>query len=276
MTKLTKLLANREPKTEAVKPMSYILDALKRADSERERGVVPGLHAQPVPLDSSNQAASRALGPLVLLVALGLLLLLCLILWRWLSPSPAPVSAAMPAAPQIIAAAPLAAPIPVRPAHEQPPSLAGAISVTPEVAKNPASNPATAPRMVLAPAQLTPAPSSVERAQDRAEPETRSTPSRALPPPAQPANAQATPAATPAPGGRVVPLAELPADLRLAMPKMVISGATYANNPAYRMLIINGQVFHEGEKLATDLLLEQIGPKSAVLNYKGQRYSVGY
>ena len=29
--------------------MSYILDALRRADAERERGNVPGLHAQPMP-----------------------------------------------------------------------------------------------------------------------------------------------------------------------------------------------------------------------------------
>ena len=29
--------------------MSYILDALKRADAERERGTVPGLRAQTVP-----------------------------------------------------------------------------------------------------------------------------------------------------------------------------------------------------------------------------------
>ena len=28
--------------------MSYILDALKRAEAERERGAVPGLHSQPL------------------------------------------------------------------------------------------------------------------------------------------------------------------------------------------------------------------------------------
>ena len=28
--------------------MSYILDALRRADAERERGTVPGIHAQPI------------------------------------------------------------------------------------------------------------------------------------------------------------------------------------------------------------------------------------
>ena len=47
-------------------------------------------------------------------------------------------------------------------------------------------------------------------------------------------------------------------------------------HPAYRMLIINGEVFREGEKPAPDLQLEQIRAKAAVLNFKGLRYSVAY
>ena len=71
-------------------------------------------------------------------------------------------------------------------------------------------------------------------------------------------------------------MGELPPDVRQALPKLVVSGATYSDNPAWRMLIINGQVFREGEKPAADLQLEQIRPKSAVLNYKGQRYLMAY
>ena len=37
--------------------MSLILDALRKADAERERGAVPGLHAQPAPPD---EPAARA------------------------------------------------------------------------------------------------------------------------------------------------------------------------------------------------------------------------
>ena len=42
--------------------MSYILDALRRADAERERGAVPGLHAQPVPPVSADAAGSGGPG----------------------------------------------------------------------------------------------------------------------------------------------------------------------------------------------------------------------
>ncbi|MFO1267813.1 MAG: hypothetical protein U1F67_14180 [Rubrivivax sp.] len=39
--------------------MSYILDALRRAESERERGQVPGLHAQPVPVGVGEEPPRR-------------------------------------------------------------------------------------------------------------------------------------------------------------------------------------------------------------------------
>jgi general secretion pathway protein B len=80
-----------------------------------------------------------------------------------------------------------------------------------------------------------------------------------------------TPPASPSPV-----LSELPENLRQALPKLAISGSIYSETAAHRMLIINGQVFHEGEKPAPDLELEQIKPKTAVFNFKGQRYSVGY
>ncbi len=262
--------------------MSYILDALKRADSERERGLVPGLHAQPVPTDTPTHGGYRAVKPFMLVLTGVGLVLLCVMLWRWLGPDAAPVSVRS-AVPQTVAPTPVTESVTARPAPEKPSLPPPAVSATPESAPSP--GPLQTPRMVMAPAQISPAPAStLERGQNPPEPEARSTPSRPLPPlaplptPARPANPTiaATPGTPPAPIARVAPLAELPADIRLAIPKLVISGATYADNPAYRMLIINGQVFHEGEKLSTDLQLEQIGPKAAVLNYKGQRYSVGY
>ena len=50
----------------------------------------------------------------------------------------------------------------------------------------------------------------------------------------------------------------------------------YSQNAASRMLIINGQVFHERDTLAPELTLVQIRLKSAVLDYRGYRYSVSY
>ena len=68
----------------------------------------------------------------------------------------------------------------------------------------------------------------------------------------------------------------MPASVRAELPAMVISGSTYSDNPAYRMLIINGQVYREGEFPAAGLKLEQIRQKSALTSYKGQAYILPY
>ena len=57
---------------------------------------------------------------------------------------------------------------------------------------------------------------------------------------------------------------------------VVVGGAMYSQTPANRMLILNGQVFREGDKVAGQLVLEQIKLKSAVLAYKGYRYNINY
>jgi len=50
----------------------------------------------------------------------------------------------------------------------------------------------------------------------------------------------------------------------------------YSDTPANRMLIINAQVWHEGDKIAPNLTLEQIRLRSAVLVFKGQRFTLAY
>src|SRR5690349_16146702 len=49
--------------------MSYILDALRKADAERERGSVPGLHTQSVPAVSGDAPAPPRGVPVAWVVA---------------------------------------------------------------------------------------------------------------------------------------------------------------------------------------------------------------
>jgi general secretion pathway protein B len=70
--------------------------------------------------------------------------------------------------------------------------------------------------------------------------------------------------------------AELPAEARSQLPVVNVSGSTYSQNPSHRMLIANGKVVQEGQEIAPGLVLETIGPRSAVLNHRGMRYSIGY
>ena len=68
------------------------------------------------------------------------------------------------------------------------------------------------------------------------------------------------------------PVAGLPADA----PKLAISGGVYSSNPAQRMLIVNGLVFNEGSEVGPGVVLQEIKPKGAVLQFRGSRYTVSY
>jgi general secretion pathway protein B len=55
-----------------------------------------------------------------------------------------------------------------------------------------------------------------------------------------------------------------------------VTGSTYSDNPAHRMLIVNGKVVHEGQEVEPGLTLEVITPRSAVFNQNGSRFNVNY
>jgi general secretion pathway protein B len=218
--------------------MSYILDALRRADAERERGAVPGLHAQPVPAGAAVGEAPRV-PRTALWVALAVLGgLLAAAAWRLAgNDAPAPVVATAPAA------LPAPAPVPPPAAAER----AAAVVPPPPPAR------AIELRPPAAPAAARPAAAPVRRA---------------AAPTASP------PDATAAPKDRVVTLQDLPADVRRELPALKLGGSIYSEDPRSRFLIVNGQTFRENDSLAPGLTLQQIAPKSAVFAYKGWRIEI--
>ena len=235
--------------------MSYILDALRRAEADRQRGAVPGLQDQPQPL--SAPAAAPADDPrrtgLWALAGAGLLAAGGAAAWWWLKlPGPAPVApvavmtpapATAPPAP-VTPVAPAAAPVPVAPAP-------AVVSSMPAVAAAPAP---ASPALVLPP--IPPQP---------AEP----------PVPAKPAPraAVAVPAAAPPDAVR---RQDLPENVRQQLPALTVAGATYSENPRYRMVIINGQVVQEGDTAAPGVVLETIRQKEVVLRAQGYRFTEKY
>ena len=77
-------------------------------------------------------------------------------------------------------------------------------------------------------------------------------------------------------GEKVYTVAELPDDIRRQLPNVAVGGSMYSSRPADRLLIINGQVLHEGDKVAPDLVLQQIRLKTALMNFKGYRYTIEF
>jgi general secretion pathway protein B len=260
--------------------MSYILDALKRADAERERGSVPGLHTQPaVPADDDDTPG--ALKPWMWM-ALGVSLALGGTLgWRLLAggsaqeaPPAAPAVAQLPPAP----AMPAPAPPPVLPPATGPAVAPQPVPMAAPVAAAPPTAPTQKPEHRM-PAPPAAAPAAATAPTAAAAPAPQPLP---VPTPPHAAAVQQPPAATPqpAPAGtpenRIYTRSQLPEDIRRELPNLAVGGSIYSENPASRFLIINGQVLHEGDKVNPDLSLEQIKLKAAVLKYKGYRYEITY
>lgn len=252
--------------------MSYILDALKRADNERERerGAVPGLHSQQVlpPTTSPDDGDSRTW---LWVVGGALAIVLGGLAWYQFGPAIQITARTSPLPPP----PPISAPLPA-------PAIT-AITAVPATEVAPASAPAvTAPvptdvplPVAAAPAEPAPSRQSVTaeaRAARRAA-QANEAAARAPAPAAPRAEAPPPPAA---PVERVYAFNDLPANIRAEIPSVVIGGSSYSPNPKFRLLMVNGQMYQEREKPLPNLVLEQINPKSAVLNYKGYRYRISY
>lgn len=249
--------------------MSYILDALKKADAERERGTVPGLHSQPLgQVDDEGEASPRPVAPAMWLVAGAGICLIAVLSWQLLSrpsaPTAEPNATATTEAPPPMAAQP-AAPMPAPAgADQRMPAPPLAVAPPPEPAyRPPATAPVTTPAVQPAAPPVTPSPTMA-----------RETPTRATaeaPPAAPKPPAQAAPTAA-----RIPTMSELPDDIKRELPQLMIGGAMYSDTPTSRMLIINSQVFHEGDQPYQGLVLEEIRLKSAVFKYRGYRYAINY
>ena len=220
--------------------MSYILDALRRAEAERERGAVPGLHAQTAAGAPQAGDARRPMPPWIWLAAGGGIALAGVLAWTMLGGEPARPAPAAPAA-----TAP--APAPIAPQASLPPSIERPVVAAPA----PSSQ-------VVAARPVAPAVASSEPVV------------QTLPPPRPPAASEAPPAP------RTYALSELPDDVRRQLPAIGVGGAIHSPDPASRVLIINGQLFHEKDKIAPDLTLLQIHLKEAVLQFRDYRVKIGF
>ncbi len=228
--------------------MSYILEALKKAQAERQLGSSPTLHA-PTLQSADNATPARFSKPmlwavLAMAVVIGVLLVL---VWRPSAPAVAtpPADAAPAPVPDAVTTAAPAAAAPVAPTP-----LPAPVADLPQSVANLAR--AAAPEQATAqqPATTTPTPAT--------------------------AAGPAKPAAATASDEPVVNLRDLPEPIQRSIPPVTVGGYIYSKNPADRLLLVDKVLRHEGEEVAPGLLLEKLQPKEAVFNFKGYRYRVPY
>lgn len=290
--------------------MSYILEALKKADAarEREREAVPGLHSRhdhalPDEADERSEASPAARTPWLVGGIAGGVVIAGALFWLLGRSGPdAPITGEtrpMPMHGQVGEAPPQPGgvaqmpppggmPAPVNPPQVLPHDP---VTTSPQVPVAPPAAATTPVTPVQPPAIAPPAPVQAARSTSP-QPAVVTVPppaatarvpsSGATPVPATP-NARA-PAQDPLrvdpalrdPAPKIVSVQELPDDIRRELPQLTVGGAMHSDVAANRMLVLNGGVFREGDQPAPGVVLEEIRLKSAVLRYKGHRYSISY
>jgi general secretion pathway protein B len=242
--------------------MSYILDALRKSDQQRQRGAAPTLLVVQAPAVVRKQPAFLVYGLLAaVLLGAGMAI-------GWLRPWQAEQAA--PAATQSEASVHQS--VPVRPEVATAPA--------PALVPAPVAAPALAP--VRAPAAVpVPAPASVKsqspasvgtEAPGKPQNDVPALSSKATAAPQQPPG---TAAADSAPAQNVISMAELPLALQQELPPMTISFHAYSANLRDRLVGINNRMLREGDDVAPGLKLEQITPEGMILGYKGYSFRRG-
>jgi general secretion pathway protein B len=256
--------------------MSYILEALKKAQAERQIGATPTIHAPTLAVAATGEGNGALRKPL--LIAMGLMgvaiVALAGMLWRQPSPVAAPAPLGEASAPKAV---PSAAPA-TMPAEAATPAAAPAPAPVPAPAAAPFAPPPAIP--VAAPA-ATPAIAAVaapvKNVAAAAVPTPATAPDMTAPPRRTPPVA-AVPAPETAPAvvaeEPIQSLRDLPEPIQRAIPAMTLGGYMYSKNPADRLLLIDKVLRHEGEEVAPGLVLERLLPKAAVFSFRGYRYRI--
>ena len=276
--------------------MSYVLEALKKAEAERRRGELPGLQAVAA-ADQPPSPAGRSAGPMAWAGA-GLVVVGVAAATAWWVTATVGSDRTQASAARDTAVTPAPIPAAVQPAAapRTPPTAAVAevapVAATPKPPREPA--PAVAARA----AERAPAASVARPAADRPRPDPGPRGVAAADGPvatAAPARTPSSPRTAPEPALREPPvaavvapapaavaakiplLAELPPERRRQIPPLVVSGSVHSDVPSGRFVILNGQLLHEGEPVGNELVLEQIALKSAVLRTRdGVRFRISF
>jgi general secretion pathway protein B len=214
--------------------VSLILDALRKAEAERQRGAVPGLHSLAASAASAAPAATPAGRGGALAAGLAVVVLAAAGLWLWLGPGGGQTPAATAAPPAAVVASPSAAV--ATPPALAPPTLPLVVSAPP-AARGPEP---TAP----APTAAAPAPGPVVA-------------------PVAPPRPATAPILT-----QVRRLAELPPEQRRELPPLGVSGWVWSEQASARFVVIDGQVLREGDAAAPGLVLVKLAPRSATLRWR--------
>jgi general secretion pathway protein B len=236
--------------------MSYILDALRKSETERRQGRVPDLGQQ---VQLIHRPKKKRVSP-ALWVSLALMLnagVLAFVFWPgtplpWVSESQSEFQSETPAASD---RATVPEPAPITPPTESEPVLEDPVAETGAIPEPD-------------PAEAIPPPTATEPA--AAESRERATvivPSSAI-------SETAAPMVEPEQAGRVPHLVELPLSFQKSVPDLTFNSHIYSSSPASRRVMINDTYLRVGD-VFEGLRVDDITEEGVVLSRDGRRFRVG-
>jgi general secretion pathway protein B len=255
--------------------MSYILNALKQSESQRNRGEIPHIDSQPEFVKATpSKWGEHAWKWLALAASVAFLLRLA---WMRFAGAPRVVDETTPVSPPLAeSASPLAAPQPPAPLA-QPLEQAPRLSALEEMAGVRIRLEEDAPANVAAPPGASPGVRESPRIVLEMPVSNGVTP-RPAPPllaaPVAPPAVRETPPAEVLSG--VNHWKTLPADVQKQMRDMAFTAHIYSSDPAARFIRVSGRTLHEGDQLAAELKLQQITRDGIVFGYRGDKFWFGF
>ena len=234
--------------------MSYILDALKKSESERGHGAIPGV--QTVHSSSINyHQQKKPIWPYFLIAAVALnILVIAYFIYTQNASSQSTLLPVVKNNPPLIS-----------------PTKSPSNSAVETIVKSPVNTTPVKPPLVASTVQkpqattLTHTPTIKEgslenspyvREQIKDKPAT----ARLIEPPAKPSVIAAE---------QILEQNELPENIQRQLPALVISAHVYSSNPSQRSLIVNNEFFEEGDYIMDDIILHEITSDGAIFNYNG-------
>jgi len=222
--------------------MSYILDALRKSEQERQRGKVPDIHG--ASSDTPEAGKKSNIWPAITAGVVSINLVILGFFWFQFGGNPAKTD-------QTAESAAVLDPVAVQSVKDSAQPAQPAPNVTPKVAPKPEPRPQSSKPVTELAQQPSSQPELIQP-EKPAESESRRVPNV----------------------GYLPQLEELPAYERDGIPDMTFSSHMYSSIPRFRSIIINGKRLKEGQYFSEQLQVREITESGVVLSRGGTLFEV--
>ncbi len=263
--------------------MSYILEALRRAERERHLGQVPTVQTLAHTSSSQDRVPWWRTSRLALIAIVALLMATAFLLWRKPlsdAPATAPATDTVGTPPVAATAEPAPAAVAPVPAPTEPPS-----APTRSLAPLATGQPLQAAVEAAEAAEVIADEEGLSSLDDlatpfAAAPDTASSevaPRRPAPPSPEPESEPATASARPAPSPAAQPMPEppllrdMPSSYRARFPSVRMDVHVYNDDPSRRWIMVDGRRYGEGDALASGPRVVAIRVEGVIFEHAGQR-----